>query len=368
MKTEKMRQAIPGGQTEGAIPFETVSPLDMITWDISFPLLTSRFFIYDMFKITIITFLIVSGILAGIFAFQANRGQLAGVLGIIGIIALGFLGMYMLVSLLWFGNRSETRFTVSKKGIFAEMIRNRDKVVNRALVILGLLTGNPRIAGTGLIAMSRESVGIQWDKVHKVKEYPMPRVITIMDSWHVVLRLYCTPENYGQVIEAVRAYAEEGREKREKQEAGAGPSQVPRLLRSSGLAFVASFMLFAAPYPFEIKPLFVAVSLGSVLLGLWMPTMKRFLGALSLAVIAAIGYLIAAEGFRTKYHHRVMLKSGGFFEFGKYFSFQTMDAGDWLRLASVVGGLIILGFLAAQMLLRNMVGIQNKHEEGRKRE
>jgi hypothetical protein len=198
------------------------SPLDVLIWDISVPLLTSRFFLYDMFKVTFITFGIVGVILSVIFASDGGSRQIVGVLKIIGIIALGFMGMYVLVSLLWFGNRCQTRFTVSGKGISAEMLRSRDKAVNRLLVLLGLLTGNPRAAGTGLIAMSRESIGIRWGDVRKVKEYPLPRVITIMDGWHVLVRLYCTPENYDQVVEAVRNHTGEGREKREIRKAAGG--------------------------------------------------------------------------------------------------------------------------------------------------
>jgi hypothetical protein len=50
--------------------------------------------------------------------------------------------------------------------------------------------------------------GMEWTELRRVKPHPELCVITLMDAWHVVARLQCTPLNYDRALELVRYYGE----------------------------------------------------------------------------------------------------------------------------------------------------------------
>ena len=80
-------------------------------------------------------------------------------------------------------------------------------------MILGALAGKPGVAGAGLLGMAQETVGVVWDDVRRLNIHAPARVISLMDSWHVVMRLYCTPQNYEVVLNAVQKWAAGGLKK-----------------------------------------------------------------------------------------------------------------------------------------------------------
>jgi hypothetical protein len=45
---------------------------------------------------------------------------------------------------------------------------------------------------------------VNWRDIRRVKEHPQQHVISVMNQWRVLVRLYCTPENYGEVIGRLR--------------------------------------------------------------------------------------------------------------------------------------------------------------------
>jgi hypothetical protein len=189
-------------------------PANAIVWDIAYPLLTNRFFLYDMIKMLFWTFLIFNGLILSIFLFEGNFASVVPFLGLSGLILLGFICAIVGITALIFGNRFPTRFRISSNGIFYQSLSGRASTINRAAIVIGLLARKPGAAGAGLIAASQERGGIPWEHVRRVREYPAQRVISIMNSWHVVVRLYCNPENYTRVLELVRTHAAAGAAKR----------------------------------------------------------------------------------------------------------------------------------------------------------
>jgi hypothetical protein len=126
------------------------------------------------------------------------------------LILLGFMVAVLVITVLIFGNRFPTHFAVTPEGVFYQSKSGCASKLNRAAIILGLLAGKPGTAGAGMMAASQEARGFDWEDIHKVKEYPEQRVLSLMNSWRVVVRLYCTPENYPSVLEMVRARSAAG--------------------------------------------------------------------------------------------------------------------------------------------------------------
>lgn len=183
------------------------SDLPALAWDYSFSLLSNRFFLWDMTKVFVISGLIIAVLLTILLLVVENTRAILPLLVLIGGLLIFFMIITVLVCLIWFGNRFHALFAVNAEGAMVEVARTRDKVMNRLAVVLGVLRGNMAATGAGLLAVSEEAKSIAWSEVRSVRYYPDERVISIKNSWRVVVRLYCTPENYTQVAAAVRNYA-----------------------------------------------------------------------------------------------------------------------------------------------------------------
>ena len=162
----------------------------------------------------------------------------------------------------------------------------------------GLMAGKPGVAGAGLLAMSRETEGFSWEDVHRVKVYPEIRVITLMDSWHVVARLYCTPGNFAAVRDAVQAWTAAGTVRRARAARTIGPSKAPQLLAWSGLAVATAIAVSALPLD---TPAFLPWTLGAAgLLAIWIVPGRRLWGAVVLVAVAAAVLIFAAQALEMR--------------------------------------------------------------------
>jgi len=177
------------------------------SWEIAFPLVTNRFFLYDMIKAFAWTAVIMLILLAIAFTLAGNLSSLGGIFPVMGWVLAGLFGLMILISLIFFGNRYPTRFTLTEKGVSWAGLSRAGRRASRLAVLLGALGGKPGVAGAGLLAASSNEGSLPWKSVRRVKIYPSPRVITIMNSWRVVIRLYGTPENFEEVAGHVRRLA-----------------------------------------------------------------------------------------------------------------------------------------------------------------
>ena len=128
-------------------------------------------------------------------------------------------------------------------------LSRRGRWGNRLAVILGAMAGKPGVAGAGLLGMAQETVGVVWDDVRRLNIHAPARVISLMDSWHVVMRLYCSPQNYEVVLNAVQKWAAAGLKKATQAPRAKGFTPTRRLWLKSLLAAVAAFLVTALPLP-----------------------------------------------------------------------------------------------------------------------
>jgi hypothetical protein len=172
-----------------------------IIWDIAFPLVTNRFFLYDMIKVTFFSCFVFILIFFVILAIDKSLHSLPGFLLMGALLFVAFNVLFLFIALFFFGNRYAARFAISEKGVSWETRSKRAKTANRAAVLIGVLSKKPGVAGAGLLGMSGEAGFMKWKDIKKIKAYSGPGVLTLMNSWRVVTRVYCTPENFLQVLE-----------------------------------------------------------------------------------------------------------------------------------------------------------------------
>jgi hypothetical protein len=190
------------------------SQRNQVVWELDIPLITNRFILYDMVKVLGIGGFFLALLLGGITLFAGNGDSFPYMLALVGI-CLGVFCLAMLFGMAVFlGNRIATRFVLTDRGARVLNISRRSKAGNRLAITLGLLRGSQGLstAGAGMLAVAQERTEIRWSDVDKVNFHPAQRVISLMNRWRVVVRLYCTPENYGEVAGAVAARVEGRRE------------------------------------------------------------------------------------------------------------------------------------------------------------
>ena len=309
-------------------------PAPTFVWDHAFPLLTNGFFLLDMVKVWGITLLVVGLLFLVILA--GDLGDWPPIMGMMALVVGGLFVLSILISLVFFGNRMGTRFTVSPDGALVEMTSRRARWANRCAFLLGALAGRPGTMGAGLLAMSGESVEIAWGEVHRVGEYPRSRTITLSNSWRTVLRLYCLPENYEPVRAAVREYTRHGPKPRRPRSA-ASRRYVRRGVFPSVLTLACWLLLFATP--FEPAVALVVALLAVAFLAVWWSGAARFWGVLVLFGAVTYGVLTIAAGLQV--HMLISPEVLGDTPASPWMrpnGFALLEGAEWLRLGIATVG------------------------------
>jgi hypothetical protein len=123
----------------------------------------------------------------------------------IGLIAVivGVLLIFAMVVVM--GNNVTYEYTLTEQGVTQNM-GQKERRRNRAILGLSILAGSVRSTGAALMALSRETTEISWKDVKKVVTNDNRKTIQLKNKWLTIMLIYCTPENYRQVIEKVNRY------------------------------------------------------------------------------------------------------------------------------------------------------------------
>ena len=180
-----------------------------LAWDYRLPVLTNLFLWYDLVKVFLIVYVIVLVLMTAIFAMAGDLGSVGAVIKIFAVVCAGLAASSVPIAAVWYANRAHVRFELSRKGVLYRTLEPKDRALNRALFILGVLAGKPSVAGTGLLAASRETEFTPWKDVTRVREHPSLGAISLVGGWRVVQRLHCEREDFARIAAFVRAHVPE---------------------------------------------------------------------------------------------------------------------------------------------------------------
>jgi hypothetical protein len=204
-------------------------------------------------------------------------------------------------------------------------------------------------------------VAVAWDDVRRLNIHAPTRVISLMDSWHVALRLYCTPPNYDLVLNAVQHWAARGLKKAARTPRAKGLTPTRRLWLKSLLAAVAAFLVTALPLsasPALIWSL-LAVSLGAI----WFLAFARFFGVITLTLVGVILLGFVGQGLEERQtvneeDFRKFAQSQGLkidqvpdWVLGKHRRYEHLHTQEWLQTGIAALGLaffVWVGLTAAR--------------------
>ncbi len=194
-----------GSIADDASAADAADPAGTLCWQVEVPLITNRFIMLDVLLGSVATSAITGLLIGSIFAWNGGMHGLAQGWMFAGWAGLALLILSVLILGLVFGNRWPLEFVLNEHGVVMKNISERAHTLNQLSWMLALLTGRPLMAGPGLIAQSREVVGIPWDEVRKVRCHPALGVIGIRGGFLDSVRLYCTPSNFSEAAKRVEA-------------------------------------------------------------------------------------------------------------------------------------------------------------------
>lgn len=281
------------------------------------------------------TALVVGGLMAFILGASGEGEGILPLLGMMGWVLLGLAVLFVLVALLFFGNRMTQRFTLDPQGVRSEVVDRKATGAARLLILLGLVTGRPGAVGTGLIAAGDRTRALTWAEVGRVRCDPRRHTVALGNSWRTVVILFCTPENYDTVAAAVAA-ATEGRLAKRRH-------PLPRLLLHTLLVALALLPIIALPYPFERDLLLPILLLCFALATVWL------IPLLAWVVVAGCGWLLVELGIEASAIRQNQ------FSGESYRQWEVLDGGDWGALALALLGIAYLLWLSRAALTGRFV-------------
>ncbi|OPY43828.1 MAG: hypothetical protein A4E40_00010 [Methanoregulaceae archaeon PtaU1.Bin059] len=105
---------------------------------------------------------------------------------------------------------------INSRGV-AHRVGKTSRKISRGGLIIGSIAalGGSRsgtvVMGGSLISLSQENTSIRWNDIRSVRTYPGERLIVVRDASLInPVALYCTEENFAQVLDIIRKHAPQG--------------------------------------------------------------------------------------------------------------------------------------------------------------
>jgi hypothetical protein len=280
-------------------------------------------------------FVLAGGIMAALMCFMMwVTDQLRNVvpmLELIGICLGVVVVLCFLVSLVVFRNRMHFRFRVDDKSAEVELIDTRAKTANAVALVGGVLTGEPALAGMGLIGMSGTKQSAVWSAIVRARYHPACHTVSLSNGWRTVINLFCTPENYGAVAAAVydTLAAQPPRERRK--------SPLPMMLLRTALVIAACIPLFFLPNLDQSATLPALLTMAMVLTAIWL------IPVMAWAALAGLGWLAVLEAMAMNETHTSM--------FGEtYRNYELLSGDEQAGLVLAALGSAYLTWLSVGLL------------------
>ncbi len=167
-------------------------------WRLHVPLLNSPVILHQTAGVLIVSFLLQSLLISTIFIVEGNWAGVLKTLVIIGLVHLGLAAGALLVMILFFGNRVEMHFRLDGRGALSEVIEARANRAAQLAVLMGLASGSFGAAGAGVLAQTGARSFVAWKRVRRLAFDERRHTIYLMNSWHVMGALFCSPDNYSE--------------------------------------------------------------------------------------------------------------------------------------------------------------------------
>jgi hypothetical protein len=173
-----------------------------LIWVAKLPFVRDPVFIRQMSLVFVLP-LLVLGLLLVVISWPLDSDSWRMIFQIVLLTGGVMLVLYLFVIFGVLRGRQEIRYTLDETGV-REETAGPLKHMNIVKLLL-VLSGKPTYAGIGLMAQGPKSEQTTWKRVQKVLPDPDAKTITLRKGRTDLAVLYCTQENYDQVLAWVQA-------------------------------------------------------------------------------------------------------------------------------------------------------------------
>lgn len=170
------------------------------------PLLTNPFLLWDMARILAVCGAVMWAMVLAMSFFFTDEVVLLPPQVLLMALAI-LAALFAFVALVVFRNAMHMRFVVDSHGVRVESIYGDDAYEHSvsALMRAVLFLVNPLVGlTTSLSAAASGGDGLSWSDVRRVTVHRRLGVISLADSWHTVMRLYCDPRSVDMLADRVQ--------------------------------------------------------------------------------------------------------------------------------------------------------------------
>lgn len=187
-----------------------------LTWDYTLPLATNPFIWWDFLRVVAVSLLVLE-LLVFVMSLIAGDPILLPP-SVLGLVAGILAAVFTLTTLLVYGNRYHARFTLGARGAQMEDA-GQGRRFKWLMVALGLAARRPGVALGATSGPSGYGERVSWREVRRVTVHRRLRVITLNNSWRSLLRLYCPPERFDEIVAHVQGHVALAQKRRTTREA-----------------------------------------------------------------------------------------------------------------------------------------------------
>ena len=179
-------------------------PGGLVSWSRKIPLITNPWLVLQCLFIPLGIGIVMGSFLSLITGSEWDLLIMMLIIGAgLGVLMLIIMFVLQIVT----GGGLETEFFISDEGVAhkaGSTTRTLDRVSAGGSAVLGSMSGT----GAGLLAMSQENNVLAWEEVRYVSVYRSVRSIVFRSKYLISpVVLYCTDENFPQILAMVKKYA-----------------------------------------------------------------------------------------------------------------------------------------------------------------
>lgn len=203
-----MNQREPTEAVKGNDGLELSPDGQEVSWEVKISLINNRFMQWATFKF-LLALAPVLLLAWGLWAFNDPYAKtpLKGTLIVSGGSLVTIYILFQFVYLVFFFNRYHKRFLLTPKGVgFATSGGTRVLISLVSMLgrTAGAAGGNLGLTSSSLMQSAQIDHFLPWRKVRKVKVHAGPRVISLKNSWRMLMRIYCpNPEVFQAALDRV---------------------------------------------------------------------------------------------------------------------------------------------------------------------
>jgi hypothetical protein len=166
------------------------------------PVVSNRYLWWDCVRILMAAFLVAGIGVLSVAVYDQDYSRAPDVFLLLGVSSAALLALATLAGLVLFPKGYRRCFRIGGAGVVWE-----SRPEPAATPGPGVMQASPQVAGTPLLARSPRARVLPWSQIRAIHLHPSTGVMCFLNSWRVVVRVYCPPYAYAAATDAVRLYA-----------------------------------------------------------------------------------------------------------------------------------------------------------------